>query len=445
MGITMRPTQLAIWVTAMMIGVLAQSAASVAAAEPQHCYVLAIGIDKYKDTSFRPLQGAVKDAEAVAELYRGEGPGVTVKTLLDEAATAAAIGKALSDIETKAKPGDRVVVYLSSHGARVGERFRFIPHDDLSEAADGRSKEALHYVNMNMTHFAMSLERLTQGREVMLIIDACHAGQALTNVASTLNRKLDGGLVLLASSAAGQYSIDGPDNGRFTAALLEALRGRADADGNGAVTLKELRRYLSIRMMALKADLPRLPGMPLAEQDFVCDASYSIPESMTLARPKGKAPTVEPITWIPAHPSKLDSTTRVAPGTWRWVYPFKNEAGDAILNKDGKPQQLTYVLDLSPNGTYIAEERAGDSMKITAGKWKQSLGSRSDIDLVFGGGVDTFRAEAVTADSLRATVYTHGWSTSRNVGDLPFVKFELVYDRRRPPTTFTFERVKEKK
>ena len=424
----------------------------VAAETKQTCHVLAVGINKFKNkSSFLDLRGPVKDAEAVAELFRGQGPGVTVTTLLNEAATGGAISKALNDLHEKSKPGDRVIVFLSSHGVRTGKSFQFVAHDHDAVATHWADKEVINRSSLGMLLFSISIDRLAQGREVILIIDACHAGQVLTDVASTLNRKSDGGLVVLASSAPGQTSIDGPDNGRFTQAVLEAFRGHADADGNGEISLKEIRRYLSGRMKTLEANPNRWPGMPLVEQDYVSDASYSVPETLVLSRPKGKVSPIEPVKWLPAPEPMLADAAGATPGTWRNTRILKDLHGETVVRWDGKPlPPQTFDLEFRPDGGYSAISRGPLGEKVGTGKWKKSEGKPNDIELMFGGGVDKVRVEEVTADSLQVRVYLHGsmnqrFSFDKKLLDNALLRttYNLEFDSRHPPVSYIFERVKE--
>jgi uncharacterized caspase-like protein len=58
------------------------------------------------------------------------------------------------------------------------------------------------------------------------------------------------GIVVLASSGGDEFSFEDKSlgHGEFTVALLEALRGMADLDGDGSVTLPELVLYVPRRV-----------------------------------------------------------------------------------------------------------------------------------------------------------------------------------------------------
>lgn len=417
------------------------------------CYVLAVGINQFKYYPSLTLRGAVKDAEAVAHLFREQGRHVSVKTLLNGAATGVAIIQALDDLSKKANPGSRVIVFMSSHGGRYGTRFQFIPYDAADTPFSGESKQ-LSVSDFNDRLFRV-LTYLAQSREVILIIDACHAGQVLVNLSGSLAQKAEGGLVVLASSVAVQSSLDGPNHGRFTGALLEALEGHADqlGDGNGAVTLKEVRRYLSTRMKDLEADSFRLPGMPFREQDFVCDASYSISETLTLSRPQRKASPIEPVKWVAAPEAKFKNAAAVAPGTWQIVWTTKDQNGRVPVGKDGKQKQEKLVLDFLPDGRFTSEFSSEGNAIKWAGKWMKDSNRPSDIDMVLEGGIDSFRIESLDANSFRGSFYQHDKYYKTITLDNDFanrkvswsVGINFFFDPKYPPMAYTFERVKAQK
>jgi hypothetical protein len=67
------------------------------------------------------------------------------------------------------------------------------------------------------------------------ILDTCDAGLAMSTKS--------GSPVVLASSKANQTSLDGKSNSLYTQYLLEGLKGKADTDHNGLVSLNEAATY----------------------------------------------------------------------------------------------------------------------------------------------------------------------------------------------------------
>lgn len=86
-------------------------------------HALVIGINDYKAVS--PLQYAVSDAEAVAEVLKTDFafPADNVHLLVDQKATRARIMRAFTSFASGAIPiNDRLVVFFAGHGHTVRSR-----------------------------------------------------------------------------------------------------------------------------------------------------------------------------------------------------------------------------------------------------------------------------------------------------------------------------------
>ena len=86
---------------------------------------------------------------------------------------------------------------------------------------------------------------------MVMIFDACHSGAAdlddrtdeLHRLASSrASRRTN---AILAASKATQLSWEGDQNGLFTSFLVSGLRGAADADGNGSISVTEIAEYVT--------------------------------------------------------------------------------------------------------------------------------------------------------------------------------------------------------
>lgn len=99
-----------------------------------------------------------------------------------------------------------------------------------------------------------------EARSVVVCLDCCHAGKALTrdpaggamprNIGlrpSILSTLAGEGRILIASCGEGQVSVESPHlgHGLFTYHLLRGLEGAADHDGDGKVGVAELFEYVS--------------------------------------------------------------------------------------------------------------------------------------------------------------------------------------------------------
>jgi WD40 repeat protein len=237
--------------------------------DPPQLYGLMIGINKYGQTkvgkdrgSLNDLKGARKDAESLHAVWEGQVKlykGTRVTPLLDEDADRTQILKALDGLKEKVGPEDRLVLFMAGHGAFVelpgapGQpahtQFVFCcpKYDSGRPLATGISTREL----------AEKLAALPCRKLVLL--DACHSGEAATNPVRELTPSNQGPTILAACDRT-QLSFEDPEkhHGLFTLALLEAMGDRFDqADGDdtgkkdGYLDAVELFQYARKRMPEL--------------------------------------------------------------------------------------------------------------------------------------------------------------------------------------------------
>jgi hypothetical protein len=213
-------------------------------------YVLVVGISKYKNPSIPALKSAAKDAKDFAgflQTQKGLFNDIKVELLTDEQATKAELEKFLMYKIRKAGKNDTTVLFLSGHGSidakRAGEFF-FVTYDADPEFLAATS------VNMSGLGFLKELDC----PRVLLISDACHSGgfsewktKAVVSPLKTFVREFasSAGKVVISSSRPDEYSLESPrrDNSVFTHWFLEGLKGAADRDNDGVVTVNEAYNY----------------------------------------------------------------------------------------------------------------------------------------------------------------------------------------------------------
>lgn len=190
--------------------------------------LVSVGISKYQFV--KKLLSAHKDAQDVANLFKAqEGKlfgQVQVKTLIDNEADAANIRQALYWAKEQARPGHYTVVFMAGHGdSRKTGEFEF-------QAVDYHPTKK-KYSNLPWK----SVKNILQGLPgtTVVILDSCAAGA----VSAADN------LVVLCACQPHKISDERLHNGYFTSALVEALSGKADANGDGTVTLSEVRDYVT--------------------------------------------------------------------------------------------------------------------------------------------------------------------------------------------------------
>ncbi len=231
--------------------------------KPGQIRAVVIGINKY--IHLPPLKYAVNDAR---EFYRylvdvNKVPEENVWLILDEDATLDKVKSTLGTrLRRSAGKEDTVIIYLAGHGA--------MESDSSSPDGDGLEKYILPYnadpkdlysSAMPMREIAQIFQRISSDR-LILITDMCYSGAAggRTVPVPGMRASISGaflerisrgtGRVVLTAGDANEVTVERDDlrHGVFTYFLLEGLRGKADADGNGIITVDEVYRYVSIKV-----------------------------------------------------------------------------------------------------------------------------------------------------------------------------------------------------
>ena len=222
-----------------------------------------IGINKYKN--FPSLKYAVNDAR---EFYRyltevNQVPKDHVWLILDEEATLDKFRSTLGTmLRRSAGKDDTVIIFLAGHGATE--------QDPSSPDGDGLEKYILPYnadpkdlyaSALPMSEVARIFQRISSER-LVFIGDTCYsgasggrtifAGGTRANVSGAFLERLSQGKgrVIITASNANEVSAEKDElkHGVFTYYLLEGLRGKADLDGDGVITVDELYRYVSMKV-----------------------------------------------------------------------------------------------------------------------------------------------------------------------------------------------------
>ncbi len=182
-----------------------------------------------------------------------------VRLLLDNQATLEAIRQELKALAACAQPTDTVLIFFSGHGARLGDESALVPFDCDTRRID--------QTTLSEQEFSAAIARIKAER-VVVFIDACHAGAAVSFKSAdaalnlgfnekSLSQLAQGiGRVMVASSRASEYShvLGGARNSLFTEHLLGALRGGARTQGDGLVRVFEVFNHVSERVRQAMPD-----------------------------------------------------------------------------------------------------------------------------------------------------------------------------------------------
>ncbi len=232
-------------------------------------WAVIVGIGRY--TAMPSLKFTDDDAYRMYSFLQspegGALPDEQITVLVDEDATREGILTAMRQKFLKADANDVVLFYYSGHGIDGA----FLPVD-----YDGFNNKLRH-------DEVKAIFNQSKAKHKLCIADACHSGSL--NYASkgpapvTLQRyykafeEADGGIALLMSSKSDELSLEdhGLRQGVFTYYVLQGLKGKADANADYLVTIRELYQYVytKVREYTANVQTPVLTGdyddnMPVA-------------------------------------------------------------------------------------------------------------------------------------------------------------------------------------
>ena len=243
-------------------------------------YVLAIGITNYKDAR-QNLHFAAKDAEDFVALAKAQEGGLYEKVILppgheslrDGDATRAAIIEGLDWIMgAVAKTTDVAMVFLSGHGITTPDRhYRFLPYD----------YDDNHPLPTTISDSELQDYLTKIGGKKIFLFDTCYSGGVLGAKATDTQPDVDkfanelkaaeNGIVMFASSTGKQLSLERDEwnNGAFTKALVEGMRGAAARPGLPAISISDLNGYVSQRVNQLTGGQQRpVMAIPQTVDDY---------------------------------------------------------------------------------------------------------------------------------------------------------------------------------
>lgn len=206
-------------------------------------FVFSVGVSRYQDESLNLLQ-TTKDAKRFKELMSNHADGVTILT--SKYANKNNIIKNLRQISNRARSGDMVVFYFSGHGYPGG----IVVYD-----------EWITYQEIN------DILSKSSASAKICFVDACHAGSVsdVQDNSRTYKAPTTGNIIYMMSSRADEYSMEHPwvGHGYFTQALLKGLRGKADANRDKKITVKELFNYVynDVQHTTNKMDVSQHPQL----------------------------------------------------------------------------------------------------------------------------------------------------------------------------------------
>ncbi|MEW6619502.1 MAG: caspase family protein [bacterium] len=232
---------------------------SVATVAIKSAYALIVGIGQYSDPRIRKLDFTHADAQAFCDLLLNpQHVGFlkeNVKLLLDEQATLFNIKNAITGWLYKYTGSEStVIIFFAGHGG--------VESDKEDTEKDGIAKYLLPWDTNPDDLFASALSNTDfhrllstiKAQRLIIFLDACYAGgvaqrgsRDLGIVENPCERLAQGeGRLVISAAKPNQRSWEDPTigHGIFTHHLLEALKGKADMDNDGYVSIWEVYKYL---------------------------------------------------------------------------------------------------------------------------------------------------------------------------------------------------------
>jgi hypothetical protein len=274
----------------------AGGAAADGADRPPGRYALLVGVREYhvpgQSLEFRYTE---RDVDELARALHDRGferRNISVLTQWNQAdnpdlaPTAANVRKRLRAMAQNARPGDTVVVALTGHGVQAGDpaQFHFWP-------AGATPSDPGSMISQKELYDAFAKCR---AGVKLLVVDACRGfakGELNLRQPSTQVPPPEAkGFAAFYSCSPGQDSWEADEyrHGVFTYHLLAGLRGAADADKDGLVSLGELVRHTARGVQEAKAVVGRgkkdVPFYQLPE--LVGDLPRDTPIGGPLAKPE---------------------------------------------------------------------------------------------------------------------------------------------------------------
>ena len=232
----------------------------------QDAVAVVIGSEKYKDKTIAPAPYAARDAEVMNEYFKKSLGIRNIRSYVNEEATMMTLNSLfdseIGSLASSVIPGKTdLFVYYSGHGVPLpgkdGQTEVFlIPYDV--------PKEGIARYGYSLKKLYADLEGLN-AKSVTVILDACFSGgsrlsevyesKSITNQKFTLVDwdeaeepwRNNPDFRIFTSSKRNQTSQanDRTRSGRFTYYLAVGLQGDADKDGNGKITMTELKDFVT--------------------------------------------------------------------------------------------------------------------------------------------------------------------------------------------------------
>lgn len=222
-------------------------------------HILAIGVNNYPAQNLNNLKYAEADAKAVADAFESRHKytfgNINKTILLGNNVSCQSIWSEIDSIADRAKSNDLAIIFFAGHGLVDNLDKYYLATAETTDGETPRKgsfsassfKEKIEYINCKLVIF----------------IDACYSGKLVEGMRSgsisnaqfikELRSTKNGTNIFTSSGSTSQSKEDSRyGHGVFTQALIEACDfENSDSDGDGRITIKEIRNYLEQRIPEL--------------------------------------------------------------------------------------------------------------------------------------------------------------------------------------------------
>ena len=218
-------------------------------------YLLSIGVSKYKNSEYN-LAFADIDAKSIVKTFKLQEhklyKKVVTKLLTNNQANTDNILDALDWIEQEATSKDVVVIFIAGHGINDNKgNYYFVTYDT--------NIDKLRRTGLKWSEIEDTISSLPG--KTILLVDTCHSGNILgssqrrdlTGAIQSITNSGSGAVIMTATTGRG-YSYEDPKwhHGAFTLSFIDGLgKLKADYNGDGVVTIKEIDLYITNRVKQL--------------------------------------------------------------------------------------------------------------------------------------------------------------------------------------------------
>lgn len=243
---------------------------------------LLVGVNHYEDPNITDLSVCSNDVESIHSVF--ENKHTYSQVLSDDVGNTPIRARILAHIGSITKNADKedmILFYFSGHGVYEKGESYLLPRD-------------AYLANIKHTSIAIAdvieLMKDSSARAKVIIIDACHSGASLgksTNIMTPdfIQRVFSEaeGIAVLSSCKQGQQSFEWPYHKQsvFTHYLLEALKGNADIDHKGFVTVNDVSRYVTdrVKIWSIKMYVSQVPTLQytVVGDIVLCQYNSSLP------------------------------------------------------------------------------------------------------------------------------------------------------------------------